>query len=371
MFTDHGGPPAHSGRAGSRGQSQTPHSEGRGRRRPPSRITAYSKSANETMWFCGKSSGRTISLSPAKKWVAPLRAPCNLHLGLRPHDHQITGAGEGTVSLRDNILSTVEAMPSLPTSALDMVRLANEPETSVDELRRVIERDPGLTTNVLHLATLGLLWRLGPHRQRSGRGRAPSERAESSSWRSVAPSPRLPARPSRATTCRPWPCFGIAWPRPLPRNASPRRLDRSLPDHGLHRRASPRHRQDRLGHLHRGLMQSPSWHSPATNRSRFPRRRRKSWAWTMPKPVRFCSKNGAFPARSSMVGPLASRSRPVSGRRHICRRPRSRRRRTRPHERYGYRYGRVHVCVVARGSRPSRRYYPNCRGSGERCSHGP
>ena len=153
------------------------------------------------------------------------------------------------MSLRDSILSTVEALPSLPTSALDMVRLANEPETSVDELRRIIERDPGLTTNVLHLANsafFGGSGHIGSVRDAAVRlgNRRVFQLALSSALAPVACSPvkgyDLPAM----ALLRHCVATAVATERLA------EALEQSLPDHAFTAGLLHDNRQDCAGHVH-------------------------------------------------------------------------------------------------------------------------
>lgn len=56
------------------------------------------------------------------------------------------------MSLKDDILEKVHALPPLPTSAVEVVAMMGDADVSIDRVRRVIERDPGLTVSVLRLA---------------------------------------------------------------------------------------------------------------------------------------------------------------------------------------------------------------------------
>ncbi len=56
------------------------------------------------------------------------------------------------MSRRDEILSQVEAVPSLPSVVIKLRRYLNDPDVDFNELAKVIEYDPGLTANVLRLA---------------------------------------------------------------------------------------------------------------------------------------------------------------------------------------------------------------------------
>ena len=50
------------------------------------------------------------------------------------------------------IMSKVRAFPSMPATGAKMLRMLEDPETSVDEIEDVLRHDPGLTANVLKLA---------------------------------------------------------------------------------------------------------------------------------------------------------------------------------------------------------------------------
>jgi len=56
------------------------------------------------------------------------------------------------VSRRDEILSQVTAVPSLPAVVFQLQEYLDDPEVNFTKLARVIECDPGLTANVLQLA---------------------------------------------------------------------------------------------------------------------------------------------------------------------------------------------------------------------------
>ena len=49
-------------------------------------------------------------------------------------------------------MSKVRAFPSMPATGAKMLRMLEDPETSVDEIEDVLRHDPGLTANVLKLA---------------------------------------------------------------------------------------------------------------------------------------------------------------------------------------------------------------------------
>jgi putative nucleotidyltransferase with HDIG domain len=51
-----------------------------------------------------------------------------------------------------HILSEVKSFPSMPASGAKMLRMLEDPETTVEEIEDVLRRDPGLTANVLKLA---------------------------------------------------------------------------------------------------------------------------------------------------------------------------------------------------------------------------
>jgi len=53
---------------------------------------------------------------------------------------------------RESILSEAGAVPSLPPSAVEAVRLLQSPDVDIDELTSAIELDPTLTSNILRLA---------------------------------------------------------------------------------------------------------------------------------------------------------------------------------------------------------------------------
>ncbi len=56
------------------------------------------------------------------------------------------------MSRRDEILASVTQAPALPVSAAHILPLLQDPDVGVSELRRAIEFDPGLTSNLLHMA---------------------------------------------------------------------------------------------------------------------------------------------------------------------------------------------------------------------------
>jgi len=53
---------------------------------------------------------------------------------------------------REEILSKVSSVPSIPSSATQAIHLLQDPEVDIHELTRIIEFDPGLTANLLCLA---------------------------------------------------------------------------------------------------------------------------------------------------------------------------------------------------------------------------
>lgn len=54
---------------------------------------------------------------------------------------------------REEILSSARSVPSIPATALEAVRLLQDPEGDIAELIRAVEYDPDLTSNVLRLAS--------------------------------------------------------------------------------------------------------------------------------------------------------------------------------------------------------------------------
>mgnify|MGYP001821654390 FL=1 len=61
---------------------------------------------------------------------------------------------EGTMSEPNikKIMSKIKSFPSMPATGAKMLRMLQDPETSVDEIEDVLRHDPGLTGNVLKLA---------------------------------------------------------------------------------------------------------------------------------------------------------------------------------------------------------------------------
>ncbi|NQT93412.1 MAG: HDOD domain-containing protein, partial [Lentisphaerae bacterium] len=56
------------------------------------------------------------------------------------------------MSSRDEILAKVHSVPALPMAATKVISLLQDPDVGVSEVMKVIEFDPGLTSNVLRLA---------------------------------------------------------------------------------------------------------------------------------------------------------------------------------------------------------------------------
>jgi len=56
------------------------------------------------------------------------------------------------VSIKDEILSKVKEVPPLPDVVVKLRRYCNDPRASYAEIARIIEREPGLTANLLRLA---------------------------------------------------------------------------------------------------------------------------------------------------------------------------------------------------------------------------
>jgi len=52
----------------------------------------------------------------------------------------------------EDIITKVQSFPSMPATGAKMLRMLQNPETTVDEIEDVLRRDPGLTGNVLKLA---------------------------------------------------------------------------------------------------------------------------------------------------------------------------------------------------------------------------
>jgi len=56
------------------------------------------------------------------------------------------------MGLRDEIVAKVSAVPALPVAATKIINMLHDPQVGIAEAMRVIEYDPGLTSNVLRLA---------------------------------------------------------------------------------------------------------------------------------------------------------------------------------------------------------------------------
>lgn len=56
------------------------------------------------------------------------------------------------MSRREEILAKISSVPSLPPAAMKVVRMLQDPNVGIADVARVLEHDPGLTTNVLRLA---------------------------------------------------------------------------------------------------------------------------------------------------------------------------------------------------------------------------
>ncbi|MBM3290169.1 MAG: HDOD domain-containing protein [Candidatus Hydrogenedentes bacterium] len=56
------------------------------------------------------------------------------------------------MSQREDILARVSTITALPMSAMQMLDLAGNPETQIEDVQRTVEYDPGLVTNLLRLA---------------------------------------------------------------------------------------------------------------------------------------------------------------------------------------------------------------------------
>ena len=52
----------------------------------------------------------------------------------------------------NEILARIKSFPSMPATGAKMLRMLEDPETTVDEIEDVLRHDPGLTGNVLRLA---------------------------------------------------------------------------------------------------------------------------------------------------------------------------------------------------------------------------
>ena len=56
------------------------------------------------------------------------------------------------MSRRDDILSKISSVPALPRAAANVIGLLQDPQVGVAEVMKIVEYDPGLTSNVLRLA---------------------------------------------------------------------------------------------------------------------------------------------------------------------------------------------------------------------------
>jgi putative nucleotidyltransferase with HDIG domain len=56
------------------------------------------------------------------------------------------------MSLKDIILSRIKKVPAIPTAAVRVSRMLQDPEVNINDLARVIEHDPALAANVLRIA---------------------------------------------------------------------------------------------------------------------------------------------------------------------------------------------------------------------------
>lgn len=53
---------------------------------------------------------------------------------------------------RDDVLRQLDEIPALPMAATEVLRLAEDPGMGIGEIMKAIEYDPGLTSDILHLA---------------------------------------------------------------------------------------------------------------------------------------------------------------------------------------------------------------------------
>ncbi|HIJ65863.1 MAG TPA: HDOD domain-containing protein [Candidatus Hydrogenedentes bacterium] len=53
---------------------------------------------------------------------------------------------------REEVLSTLRAVPEMPIAVTKLIRLLEEPDVDINDIIKAIELDPGLTSNVLRLA---------------------------------------------------------------------------------------------------------------------------------------------------------------------------------------------------------------------------
>ena len=56
------------------------------------------------------------------------------------------------MSRREEILASIESVPSMPAAAIEAIALLQDPDVDVGKLMQTIEYDPGLTSNLLRLA---------------------------------------------------------------------------------------------------------------------------------------------------------------------------------------------------------------------------
>jgi putative nucleotidyltransferase with HDIG domain len=100
------------------------------------------------------------------------------------------------VSRRDEILSQVTTVPSLPAVVCRLQEFLDDPEVNFDQLSRVIECDPGLTANVLQLANSAYFgWQGGIGSVRDAISRLGTKRIfQMVLCMSVAPLVRKPVR---------------------------------------------------------------------------------------------------------------------------------------------------------------------------------
>ena len=56
------------------------------------------------------------------------------------------------MSIREQVLNRIPEIPSLPVATAQVLNLAQNPESGISDIMRVIEFDPGLTSDILRLA---------------------------------------------------------------------------------------------------------------------------------------------------------------------------------------------------------------------------
>ena len=100
------------------------------------------------------------------------------------------------MSRRDDILSQVSSVPSLPAIVFKLQQFLDDPEVNFNQLARVIECDPGLTANVLQLANSAYFgWQGGIGSVRDAISRLGTKRIfQMVLCMSVAPMVRKPVR---------------------------------------------------------------------------------------------------------------------------------------------------------------------------------